>query len=203
SDRDEPCAGRRRRSHLGRRNNHPDVRDWGGWDGNVQDYGQRKQLPGDGSVRRLRDGDERSMDARDHGDDRPDGWTGGNGAGNQSACVPCDVSRFVFYDGARLLAGLYRSRMPAWDLWPQGDDGALVDDRRPNRLPRTRHRRRDPGPTVDRRAANSLLPSHLLRQSGSVQEGDEKPGADAGHGMADSAAVQAAPGSPSAWLRGC
>src|SRR5438552_18278838 len=28
-------------------------------------------------------------------------------AGNQPACVPCDVRRFVFYDGACLLAGIY------------------------------------------------------------------------------------------------
>ena len=200
SDRDEPGASRRR-SHVGRRDNHPGLRDWGRRDGNVQNYGQRKQHPDDGSVRRLRDRDERSMDSREHGDDRPDGWTGGNGAGNQSACLSCDLCRFVSYDGACLLAGLYRSRMPAWDLWPQGDDGALVDDRRPHRLPRSRNRRRHPGPAFDRRAANSLLPSHLLRQSGSFQDGDEKPGADAGDGMAESTAVLAVPGSPSAWLR--
>src|SRR5207247_11094461 len=201
-DRYEPCAGCRR-SHVGRRDGRPDLRDRDRRDGNVQADGQRKQLPADCSVRRLGDRDEPIMAAWDHGDDRPDGWTGGDGARNQPACISCDVCRLVFYDGACLLARVYSSRMPAWDLRPQGDDCALVDDRWAHRLPRTRNHRRDPGPAFDRRAANSLLPSHLLRQSGSLQEGYEKPGADAGNGMADSTAVQAAPGSPSAWLRGC
>src|SRR5207302_7567851 len=146
--------------------------------------------------------DQLSMDAWGRGEDRADGWTGGHGAGNPPARVPCDICCIVLYDGACLLAGVYSSRVPAGDLRPPGAD-ALVDDRRALRLPRIRHRGSGPGPGCDRGAANSLLPPHFLRQSGSLQEGHEKPGVDAGNGMADSTAVQAAPDSPSAWLRGC
>ncbi len=108
SDRDELCAGRRC-SHVARRDDHPGMRDWDRRDGNVHGYGQRKQLPGDCSVRRLRDRDQRSMDAWGRGEDRPDGWTGGNGAGNPPARVPCDICCIVLYDGACLLDGVYSS----------------------------------------------------------------------------------------------